>query len=223
MNAFEPINFDFDQKRLYKDLIDSGVFDKSFLATVIYSEGRSKYDKDGFFADYSDVTHYDEDGKLVEADFKTFVTYNFTHLPGVDETENNSFVDTPEGRRPVWHVYDTAWEWKDNTPQYLKEVVDQLGLSYISCVRLVGQTPPSKGIVHVDSDYRDNLKYFRKGGTSITLNVSDGGGHLQYRIGEDLHTVDESKHKCWFFNDSLQHCTTEITSPRIQLRVFGRK
>lgn len=223
MQAFEPINFDFDQDKLYQELMQSNIFDNSFLATVIYSQGRSKYDKDGFFDEYSDVVHYDDNGKLVEAKYKTFQTYNFTHLPDVAETFTESFVDTPEGRRPVWHIYDTAWEWKETTPSYLKEVVNNLGLSYVSCVRLVGQTPPSKGIVHVDADFKDNLRYFKKGGVSITLNVSDGGGHLQYRVGNDLHTVDESQYKCWFFNDALQHCTTEITSPRIQIRVFGHK
>lgn len=199
------------------------IFDKSFLATVIYNNGRSKYDKDGFFDDYSEVSHYDESGKLLQKDYGTFVTYNFTHLPGIKETYDNSFVDTPEGRKPVWHVYDTAWQWKEDTPKYLQEVVNNLGLEYVSCVRLVGQAPPSKGIVHVDSDFKDNVKYFRNGGTSITLNVSDGGGHLQYRHGDLLETVDESKYQCWFFNDALQHCTTEIFSPRIQIRVFGKR
>lgn len=223
MNAFKPINFDFDQKRLYKDLIDSNIFDNSFLATVIYTEGRSKYDKDGFFLDYNDVVHYDENGKLINGNYNTFVTYNFTHLQDVEETNDNSFVETAKGRRPVWHVYDKPWSWKDNTPNYLKEVVEDLNLSYVSCVRLVGQTPPSKGIVHVDSDYKDNLRYFKNGGCSITLNVSSGGGHLQYRVGEQLYTVDESEHKCWHFNDSMPHCTTEIFNPRIQIRVFGKK
>jgi hypothetical protein len=120
-------------------------------------------------------------------------------------------------------VYDTAWKWKETTPSSIKKVVEALGLSYISCVRLVGQTPPSKGIVHVDSSLRDNIKYFKKGGVSITLNVSDGNGNLQYRTPEGLQTVNESKYKCWYFNDAMPHCTTEITSPRIQLRVFGKK
>lgn len=199
------------------------IFDKSFLATVIYNDGRSKYDKDGFFDDYKDVVHYDENGELVTKDYNTFVTYNFTHLPGIEETYDNSFVDTPEGRRPVWHVYNNAWQWKEDTPEYLKEVVLGLGLKYVSCVRLVGQTPPSKGIVHVDSDFKENYKYLKNGGTSITLNVSAGGGHLQFRHGSELVEIDESKYKCWFFNDAMQHCTTEIFSPRIQIRVFGSK
>lgn len=223
MHNFEPIDFDFDQQVLYNDLLDFGIFNRSKLATVIYTEGRSKYDKDGVFDDYEDVVHYNEDGELQEKDYNTFVTYNFTHIPGIEETYNSSFVDTPEGRRPVWHVYDQAWQWKENTPDSIIQTVDRLGLSYVSCVRLVGQNPPSKGIVHVDSAYRDNLKYFRNGGTSITLNVSDGGGHLEYIEGKEVHTVDESKHKSWFFNDALQHRTTEIFSPRIQIRVFGHK
>jgi hypothetical protein len=90
-------------------------------------------------------------------------------------------------------------------------------------VRLVGQTPPSKGIVHVDSRIKDNLKYYRNGGVSITLNVSDGGGNLQFKSPAGLETVDESKHKAWHFNDALPHCTTEIFTPRIQIRVFGKK
>jgi hypothetical protein len=223
MKHFDPISFDFDQEKIYKDLQDMQVFNKSFLATVIYNNGRSKYDQDGFFEDYNDVVHYDEDKNLVEAKYNTFVTYNFTHIPGVEETEDKSFVDTPEGRRPIWHVYNTAWEWKKDTPQYLKEVVDALDLEYVSCVRLVGQVPPSKGIVHVDADYKDNIRYYRNGGVSITLNVTDGGGNLQFRTPTGLETVDESKHKCWHFNDALPHCTTEITSPRVQIRVFGKK
>jgi len=223
MNHFKPINFDFDQEQIYNDLVNMDIFDKSFLATVIYNNGRSKYDQDGFFNEYNDVVHYNENKEIVNGKFNTFVTYNFTHLPGIEETNNNSFIDTPEGRRPIWQVYDTAWEWKKDTPKSLKAVVEQLNLKYISCVRLVGQTPPSKGIVHVDSGIKDNLKYYRNGGVSITLNVSDGGGNLQFKSPGGLETVDESKHKAWHFNDALPHCTTEITSPRIQIRVFGRK
>lgn len=223
MQHFQSIDLDFDQEKIYKDLQSMQVFDKSFLATVIYNNGRSKYDQDGFFETRNDVVHYNEDGELVEGEFSTFVTYNFTHIPGIKETEDCSFVDTPEGRRPIWHVYNQAWKWKDSTPQSLIDTVDQLDLEYVSCVRLVGQTPPSKGIVHVDADYKDNVRYYRNGGVSITLNVSDGGGHLQYRTPAGLETVDESKHKCWHFNDALPHYTTEITSPRIQIRVFGKK
>jgi hypothetical protein len=223
MKQFEPIDFDFNQKQVYDDLIDMNIFDKSFLATVIYNNGRSKYDQDGFFEEYNDVVHYDENKKVVKGKFNTFVTYNFTHIPGIVETETQSFVDTPEGRKPIWHVYNTDWQWKDDTPASLKNIVQELNLEYVSCVRLVGQAPPSKGIVHVDADYKDNYRYYKNGGVSITLNVSDGGGNLQYRTPKGLETVDESKYKVWHFNDALPHCTTEITSPRIQIRVFGKK
>ena len=223
MQHFKEIDFDFDQKQLYNNLLDMNIFDKSFLATVIYNNGRSKYDQDGFFEDYNDVVHYDENKQIIKGDYNTFVTYNFTHIPGIIETSDQSFVDTPQGRKPIWHVYDEPWTWKDDTPESLKETVSNLNLSYVSCVRLVGQTPPSKGIVHVDADYKDNIRYYRNGGVSITLNISDGGGNLQYRTPQGLETVDESKHKCWHFNDALPHCTTEITSPRIQVRVFGKK
>ena len=223
MIHFEPIDYNFDQHQLFDDLIKMNIFDKSFLATVIYNNGRSKYDQDGCFADYNDVVHYDSDGNKVEGKFNTFVTYNFTHLPGISETDSQSFVDTPEGRRPVWQVYDTPWKWKSDTPQSIINAVSGLNLSYVSCVRLVGQTPPSKGIVHVDAGIKDNLRYYQQGGISITLNVSDGGGNLQYKTPKGLVTVDESKYKTWHFNDALPHCTTEITSPRIQIRVFGKK
>lgn len=223
MKHFKPINFDFDQKQVYNDLVNMDIFDKSFLATVIYNNGRSKYDQDGFFNEYSDVVHYNENKEIINGKFNTFVTYNFTHIPDIAETNNNSFIDTLEGKRPIWQVYDTAWEWKKDTPKSLKDVVEQLNLKYISCVRLVGQTPPSKGIVHVDSGIKDNLKYYRNGGVSITLNIADGGGNLQFKSPTGLETVDESKHKAWHFNDALPHCTTEITSPRIQIRVFGKK
>jgi len=215
MNAFEPLNVDFDQQSLYNDLMSTDMFDKSFLATAIYTDGRSMYD--------DDVTHYDEHRNIIENKYKTFVNYNFTHIPGISETENTCYLDTPTGRSPIWHVYDTEWTWKDDTPQSLIDIVDKFNLSYISCVRLVGQTPPSKGIVHADARYRDNLKYFKNGGVAITLNVSDGGGHLQYRVGKEMYTVDESKYKCWHFDDSMPHCTTEIFSPRVQIRIFGRK
>jgi hypothetical protein len=223
MIHFEPIDYDFDQQQLFNDLIKMNIFDKSFLATVIYNNGRSKYDQDGCFDDYNDVVHYDLDGNKVEGKFNTFVTYNFTHLPSISETDAQSFVDTPEGRRPVWQVYDTPWKWKSDTPQSIINAVSGLNLSYVSCVRLVGQSPPSKGIVHVDAGIKDNLRYYQRGGVSITLNVSDGGGNLQYKSPKGLETVDESKYKCWHFNDALPHCTTEITSPRIQIRVFGKK
>lgn len=223
MKQFEPIDFDFDQTQVYNDLIDMDIFDKSFLATVIYNNGRSKYDQDGFFDARDDVTHYNENKEVVNGKFNTFVTYNFTHISGITETEDQSFVDTPEGRKPIWHVYDTSWDWKDDTPESLKNIVQELNLKYVSCVRLVGQAPPSKGIVHVDADYKDNIRYYKNGGVSITLNVSAGGGNLQYRTPKGLETVDESKYKVWHFNDALPHCTTEISSPRIQIRVFGKK
>ena len=223
MKHFDPIDLEFDQQSIYNDLLQMNIFDKSFLATVIYNNGRSKYDQDGFFEDYNDVVHYDEDKNIVDGKYNTFVTYNFTHIPGIVETEDQSFVDTPEGRKPIWHIYDTEWQWKYDTPHSLKEAVDRLNLSYVSCVRLVAQTPPSKGIVHVDADYKDNIRYYRNGGVSITLNVSAGNGNLQFRTPSGMETVDESKYKCWHFNDALPHCTTEITSPRIQIRVFGKK
>ena len=80
MKHFEPINFDFDQKQIYNDLVNMDIFDKSFLATVIYNNGRSKYDQDGFFDDYNDVVHYDNNGEKINGKFNTFVTYNFTQL-----------------------------------------------------------------------------------------------------------------------------------------------
>jgi hypothetical protein len=221
--VFTPLNIDFDQQTIYNDLMSTNIFDKSFLATVIYTDGRSKYDKDGYFDDYTDVIHYDEDRNLVDGEYNTFVTYNFTHIPGIEETETQSFVETEKGRRPIWQVYDQPWQWKDDVPESLKAVVEELDLEYVSCVRLVGQTPPSKGIVHADASYKDNLRYFKKGGVAITLNVADGGGHLKYRVGEELFEVDESKHKVWHFDDSMPHCTSEITSPRIQIRVFGKR
>lgn len=222
MMHFEPIDYNFDQALIFDDLMKMNIFDKSFLATVIYNNGRSKYDQDGFFDARDDVTHYNENKEVVNGKFNTFVTYNFTHIPGIDETEDKSFVDTPTGRKPIWHVYNNPWQWKDDTAESLKTVVEGLGLEYISCVRLVGQTPPSKGIVHVDADYKDNVRYYKQGGVSITLNVTDGGGNLQFRSPQGLETVDESKHKVWHFNDALPHCTTEINSPRIQVRVFGK-
>ena len=223
MSAFQPIDVDFDQQSLYDDLMSTNMFDKSFLATVIYTEGRSNYDKDGYFEKYDDVTHYDENRKLIENKYKTFVNYNFTHIPGIPATNDTCYLDTFRGRSPIWHVYDTAWQWKTDTPTSLIDIIGKFDLDYVSCVRLVGQTPPSKGIVHADARYRDNLLYFRNGGVAITLNVSDGGGHLQYRVGDQMHEVDESKYKCWHFDDSMPHCTTEIFSPRVQIRVFGRK
>jgi hypothetical protein len=223
VEPFRPIEFDFNQQCVYDDLIDMNIFDKGFLATVNYNDGRSKWDQGGYFNEYSDVVHYDEDHNIIKGSYNTFVTYNFTHIPGIDETKDNSFINTSDGRKPVWHVYDEAWEWKKDTPEYLKNIVSEFNLEYVSCVRLVGQSPPSKGIVHVDAGYKDNFKYYKNGGVSITLNVSDGGGHLQYRVGEEIFEVDESMYKCWHFDDSVPHCTTEIYSPRIQIRIFGKR
>ena len=222
-DVFKPLDFDFNQEKIYNDLMAMNIFDKSFLATVIYADGRSKYDKDGYFEDYQDVIHYDENRQLVKQNFNTFVTYNLTHIPGVKETDADSFVDTPTGRKPIWQVYNTEWKWKDDTPQSLKNTITALDLEWVSCVRLVGQTPPSKGIVHADASYKDNFKYFKNNGVAITLNISDGGGHLKYRVGNELIEVDESKYKSWHFDDSMPHCTTEISSPRIQIRIFGKR
>ena len=82
------------QSKLFDDLMQMNIFSKSFLATVIYNNGRSKYDQDGFFEEYNDVVHYDENGKKVGGKYNTFVTYNFTYIPTIPETCDNSFVDT---------------------------------------------------------------------------------------------------------------------------------
>ena len=71
---------------------------------------------------------------------------------------------------------------------------------------------------------KTNSEYYDEGFASITLNIDAGNANLWFynKADDTEYMVDESRWSTWHFNDALSHCTTEVMSPRIQLRIFGK-
>ena len=71
---------------------------------------------------------------------------------------------------------------------------------------------------------KEHNSFYENGFGSITLNICDGEANLwiqSYKTQKKF-MIDESKHKAWHFDDACLHCTTEVKSQRIQLRVFAK-
>lgn len=231
------INHEFDQERMKQELLANDIFGKSMVATTNYNDqGNSVWDPEGtafpeeIFEKQKYIDHYISDGaerKLVKGQYNTFRMLNLTYLPENAKSSQDAWEGKLEtnDRLPLWVKYPTPWSWREdlNIP-YTRSIIEALPIEYPLTVRCVIQDPPSIGVVHKDSGPKTNETFFSKGFGSITLNVSDGGAHLwfiNHRTGEKF-AVDESKHKCWHFDDACIHCTTEVFSKRIQLRIFAK-
>lgn len=233
-----PISFDFDQRQVKEELLSSQIKSHSKVATVINDEnGNSVWDPDGIFFKEAEFKllqktpfyKVDQFGQKIlnHRGINTFQTVNLTRLPYL----KNSHFDAWEGelanndRRPFWIKYNQPWIWNDALDlPYTREILKRLPFKYLLTVRCILQFPPSIGVVHRDSGPKMNQKFFEDGFGSITLNICSGNARLCFLNpgNNKFFVVPESDYSCWHFDDSVLHCTTEVTSPRIQIRVFGK-
>jgi hypothetical protein len=237
--AWASVNFDFDQKRMAEEILASSVREKSVVATTIYnSSGNSVWDPLGeyfseeIFSKNRKIHHYVEEAsnkgrRLIEGSYNTFRMLNLTHHPDESDSGHEAWKGhlADKTRRPFWIEYQMPWVWREDLHlPYTRSVIESLPLAYLLTVRCITQSPPSIGVVHKDNGVKSNEEFFLNGFGSLTLNVQSGGAHLWFLNHRDhrKYKIDESRYKCWHFDDSHLHCTTEVTSPRIQLRVFGK-
>lgn len=227
---FAPIKKSFDRERLKEEILNSKILDKGFIATSHLKDSKNFWDnginfKGQEFIKQTEVPLWSDETRksLVKKDINTFYQVNLT------EFSEEAITDVWEGKHqdktkiPLWIKRDFSWRFRDdaNLP-YLKKVLDSLGLNYFSMIRIVYQLPPSIGLIHKDSGPKTNLEYYNKGGVGITLNVSSGGGNLYFVDSQyNENKVDEDSIHVWHFNDSALHCTNEIDSERIQIRIYG--
>jgi hypothetical protein len=231
------IDHDFDQNRIKQELLSNKIFDKAMVATTIYNhDNKSVWDPEGKlfgdlkFAKQTEIHRYElQEGEkvLVNGTMNTFNMLNLTMLPEIDISNQDSWEGSLEknDRIPLWIKYKTPWTWREDLDiSYTRQVIEALPIEYPLTIRCIIQAPPSIGVVHKDSGPKTNRKFFSEGYASITLNIADGGANLyfiNYKNGK-RYQVDESKHKAWHFDDSCTHCTSEVQSERIQLRVFAK-
>jgi hypothetical protein len=228
---FAPINIEFDRVKLYKEIIESSILESGNIATSHRLHGKNYWDNsDNFqseqFKKLKDVPLWTNEHHTELSDYKikTFYQVNVTTF------SEDSLTTVWEGKLedktkvPLWIKYNFPWRFRSdiNLP-YLQQVINDIGLDYVSMIRIVYQTPPSIGLAHKDSGPNTNLEYYNNNGVSITLNVSDGGANLFFvdRQGNEQ-CIDEKNIFSWHFDDSTIHCTTEVTSPRIQIRIYGK-
>lgn len=236
--AWAPIQFDFDQQAVLKELNSNRVFSKAKISTVIYEPGgqsiwdkESTFTKEEKFSKFSLAPHYVlnefRQKKIVPGKIDTFKTINLTHLIDRPHSTTDGWEGELESndRTPLWIKFRTPWIWRDDLDlKITKEVVQSLPFEYFLAVRCILQKAPSIGIAHVDSSRSMNQQFFQDGFGSLTLNVSSGGANLNYLdpFTGNIKVVDEQNFKCWHFDDSSLHCTDEVISERIQIRVFGK-
>ena len=235
------IQYDFDQQRIKKELLDVGIFDHSKVATTVYQNGKSMWQPDGVFEhdDFKKVKnihHYtvDKDGNrtLIDGEYNTFQMVNLTERDEYSKQESwegkNTVKDgkvTTGDKLPLWIKYKHPWKFRgDLDIPYTYRTISRLPFEYVQTVRCILQQPPSIGVVHADSGPKTNSEYYDEGFASITLNIDAGNANLWFynKADDTEYMVDESRWSTWHFNDALSHCTTEVMSPRIQLRIFGK-
>jgi len=235
--VWAKIDHEFDQLRIKNELLSNNIFSKSMIATTNYVNGKSIWDQDkNFFSEdefqnHQRIPHYkieNNEKVLVPGEINTFNMLNLTELPDKPKSSLDSWEGSLKNndRIPLWIKYShESWNWRSDLDiPYTKEVINSLPIEYVLTVRCIIQSPPSIGVVHRDSGPITNQEFFKKGYGSITLNISDGGANLYFinHKNQQKFRVNESKHKAWHFDDSCIHCTSEVQSERIQLRVFAK-
>lgn len=233
---FAPINITFDKQKLFDEIKNSGILTNIKVATThaVDSSDRGFWDNGVNFTSEEfqkqrDVPLWEGEGEgrtLRPHKINTFFQVNMT----TPNPEQNDLQDSwigqhrTDNKTPLWVAFNYPWTFRtDYSLPYLQSVVEMLGLEYASMIRLVYQTPPSIGVIHRDSGPKTNSAYYNNGGVTITLNVSSGGGNL-YFIDNDGNerTIDEDNIPVWHFDDGRIHCTNEITSERMQIRIYGK-
>ena len=230
---YAPIidKYSFDPARMIAEF-DKFIGDKLQERTLPFENGKSVYDPEGKLKiasdeELNDTTKYylDNTGKrvAVEGKMKTYHVYNLTHLPEEPDSLIDIYRNDDPNKRIFWHTYKKPFTWREELEgSYIKEMVEQFPWEYLQGVRLIRMHPPSIGQIHKDSHPKANYRYFREGHASISFNIADGGGVLNYldEAGEQR-SVDNAV-KVFHFDDSVAHGVTPISTSRYQLRMWGK-
>jgi hypothetical protein len=227
---FAPINLSFDREKLKSEILNSGILEKGSIATSHKVDGKNFWDnKINFqnekFKKLQDVPLWSDENKteLIKTNINTFCQVNLTTYDVDQITDMWEGKHENRSKIPLWIKNDFSWNFRSDVDlPYLQEVIRPLGLNYFSMIRIVYQMPPSIGLIHKDSGPKTNLDYYNQGGVGITLNVSSGGGNLYFIDSQGAEqSIDEENTPAWHFNDAALHCTDEIFSVRIQVRIYG--
>jgi hypothetical protein len=228
---FAPITIKFDRERLKKEILNSKILDKGIIATSHSKDGKNFWNNEinfqgDKFKKLKNVPLWSDESKkeLIKKDINTFYQVNLTKL------DSDQINDVWEGKHndktktPLWIKYNHAWNFRSDVDlPYTKEIINSLELEYFSMIRIVYQLPPSIGLIHKDSGPVTNFNYYESGGVGITLNVSGGGANLYFLDkNENECCIDEENTNAWHFNDGQLHCTSEVFSERIQIRIYGK-
>jgi hypothetical protein len=212
--------------------INSLIGDQAQERTLPFDNGRSVYDPEGRLSIASDEElnttskyYINSDGErvLIPGKIKTYHVFNLTYLP----EEPESLIDIYRSDDPVksifWHTYKQPFTWRaELIGTELYKTVTQFPWEYVQGVRLIHMTPPSIGQIHRDSHPKSNYKYFRDGFASISINIDAGGGILKYLDHSGIEHCVDNNVTVFHFDDSVPHGVTPITSPRYQLRMWGK-
>jgi hypothetical protein len=229
--TFAPLSIDFDKEKLKKEIIDSKILDQGSIATSHSKNGKNYWDNENNFQSeqfikLKDVPLWADESKteIIKKNINTFYQVNLTTF------DKDQIHDVWEGKHndktkiPLWIKYNHSWKFRSDVElPYTNQVVDNLNLDYYSMIRIVYQIPPSIGLIHKDSGPNTNFNYYESGGVGITLNVSSGGANLYFlnKDGKECF-VNEENIKSWHFDDGQLHCTSEVFSERIQIRIYGK-
>ena len=223
--------FNFNSDTMVKEM-DLLIKDQAQERTLPFENGKSVYDPQGLLKIASDTelnatTKYylDDNGRRVEipGTMKTYHVFNLTYLPEEPESLIDIYRNDDPDKKIFWHTYKKPFTWREELKgTYIQQSVEQLPWEYIQGVRLIYMNPPSIGQIHRDSHPKANYKYFRDGNASISFNIKHGSGVLNY--------LDENKQQCtvdndvqvFHFDDSAAHGVTPISTPRYQLRMWGK-
>lgn len=233
--SYAPIDLDFDKLKLFYEIKQSGILRNKTLVTPHAVNGRSAWDNGGNFKSKEFEKHAEVPLWIMESGTSVLKKKHINTFYGVNITtpySNQNVLDNmwigdysdKDKMKPLWIVKDHPWQYRTDVDlPYLKSIVDQLSLEYVSAIRMVYQTPPSIGVIHRDSGPKLNAEYYKNGGVSITLNVASGGANLYFIDNQgNERTIDESNISVWHFDDAKIHCTNEINSERMQLRIYGK-
>ncbi len=224
-------SFSFDTERIIKE-IDTFIGDKAQERTLPFKNGKSIYDPEGklSIADddmLNDASRYylNEEGQRVPVagKLKTYHVYNLTYLPEEPESLIDIYRSDDPDKRIFWHTYKKPFTWREELENsYIKQAVEQFPWEYIQGVRLIRMFPPSVGQIHKDSHPKANYRFFREGHVSLSFNIADGGGILNYLDENSEQRNVDNNIKIFHFDDSVAHGVTPISSPRYQLRMWGK-
>jgi hypothetical protein len=228
---YAPIPLTYDQTRLHNEIIESGILSSGKVATSHISNGKNYWDnginfKSSEFEKHNQIPLWnnEEHNYIIDRGIDTFKQVNVTtYLENNQIDEVWIYNEKVNHKISKWVQYHRPWTYRtDYNLPYLRTVVDQLNLEFVSMIRIVYQIPPSIGLIHVDNTAQVNNWYFKNDGVSITLNVAGGGANLYFLNNNKEITIDEVNTPCWHFDDSVLHCTNEIKHTRLQIRIYGK-